>query len=119
MSMTVKQLLDDIHNEHARRAYIQRVRILDHSQNLLKARLYISEELFVQVYRNARFNTTNLVLIYSNERVYARDQLDNNWHRHLSDNPNQHDMSSEGRRAIELSEFLDEVETVLVKLGLP
>ncbi len=117
--MTVKQLLAALHREHTRRAYIQRVQILDHSQNLLKARLYISEELFVQVYRNNRFNTTNLALIYRNERIYARDQLGDNWHRHPNDNPNQHDTSPEGRRAIKLTEFLDEIETILATLGLP
>ncbi|MFQ5407218.1 MAG: hypothetical protein ACE5FI_02200 [Anaerolineales bacterium] len=117
--MTVDQLLAALHRERARRAYIQRLNILDHSLNLLRARLYISDELFVQVYRNDRFKTTNLVLIYSDERVYARDQLDGKWHRHPSDSPEQHDTSPEGRRAVELSEFLDEVETVLAAMDLP
>ena len=117
--MNIKELLPALHSEHTHRAYIQRVQILDRSQNLLKARLYISEELFIQIYRNERFDTTSLVLIYNQERIYARDQLGDNWHRHPSNNPDQHDISPEGRRAIELSEFLDEVEIILIKLDLP
>ncbi len=117
--MKIKDLFLALHHEHTHRAYIQRVQILDRSQNLLKARLYISEELFIQIYRNERFDTTSLVLIYNSERIYARDQLGDNWHRHPSDNPDQHDTSPEGRRAIELSEFLDEIETILIKLDLP
>jgi hypothetical protein len=117
--MNLEELFSNIYQEHNRRAYIQRVQILNHSQNLLKARLYISNELFVQIYRNTRFNTTNLILIYNNERIYARDQLGDNWHRHSSDNPEQHDTSPDGRRVVELSEFLDEVENILTELELP
>ncbi len=117
--MNLKELLSTLHSEHTHRAYIQRVQILDHSQNLLKVRLYISDELFVQVYRNERFNTTSLALISNNERIYARDLLGDTWHRHPSENPTEHDISVEGRRAVSLSEFLDEVESVLTKLDLP
>ncbi len=117
--MNLKTLLSTIRSEDTHRSYIQRTQILDHSQNLLKARLYISDELFVQIYRNERFDTTSLVLIYNNERIYARDQLGNNWHQHPSDNPHQHDTSPEGRRAVGLSDFLDEVENILTKLDLP
>jgi len=86
---------------------------------LLKARLYILPELFVQVYRNDSYDTTNLVLIHNGQRLYARDQLGHVWHRHTAAAPQHHDHSADGCRAVNLSEFLDEVESVLSSIGLP
>jgi hypothetical protein len=117
--MNVVQLLAALHREAQDRAYIRRVELLDQSRSLLKARLYLSPELFVQIYRNDRFDTTNFVLIHSGRRLYARDQLSGVWHRHLPDAPQLHDTSTQGRRSVDLSEFLDEVEDVLATLGLP
>jgi len=73
--MTVPDLLLSLRRETETRSYIRRLEILDQSASLLKARLYIAADLFVQVYRNDRFDTTNLVLLHNGQRVYARDQL--------------------------------------------
>jgi len=117
--MNVAQLLPALHREARSRAYIRRLDALDQSQTMLKARLYISPALFVQVYRNDRFDTANLVLIHNGQRIYARDQLGGVWHRHTTAAPHLHDTSAEGRRPVDLSEFLDEVEAVLTTMGLP
>ncbi len=117
--MTVADLVKALRQEAASRAYISYLTVLDQSANLLKARLYILPELFVQVYRNDSFNTTNLVLIHNGQRLYARDQIGDVWHRHTATAPQQHDHSAEGRRPVSLSEFLDEVESVLTRAGLP
>jgi hypothetical protein len=117
--MNTAQLFSALHREAERRAYIRRLDVLNRSQNLLKARLYISPGLFVQVYRNDRFDTTNFVLVHNGQRVYARDQVGEVWHRHAAANPPRHDTSAEGRRTVDLAEFLDEVEAVLAAMGLP
>ena len=117
--MSIDDLLVDLHQQAESRAYIVRLEVLDQSATLLKARLYISIDLFVQVYRNDRFNTTNLVLIHNGQRLYARDQLGGIWHRHTAAAPDLHDTSAEGQMPVNLSEFLNEVETVLAALGLP
>ncbi len=117
--MNVAQLSTALPNEAARRAYLRRVEILDQSANLIKARLHIAPDLFVQVYRNDRFDTTNFALIHNNQRIYARDQVGGVWHRHTTALPEAHDASSEGRRPTELPHFLDEVESILAALGLP
>jgi len=90
--MNVARLLSVLHQESRTRAYIR---------------------------RNDRFDTTNLALIHNEQRIYARDQLGGAWHRHTIDAPHVHDTSAEGRRPVNLSEFLDEVETVLATMGLP
>ncbi|HFQ94136.1 MAG TPA: hypothetical protein ENK32_09020 [Anaerolineae bacterium] len=101
------------------RVYIRQLIILEQSVSLIKARLYISPDLFVQIYRNDRFDSTNLVLIHNQQRIYGRDHIGGVWHRHPVGNPHSHDTSSEGRRDIHLSEFLDEVETILADMNLP
>jgi hypothetical protein len=93
--------------------------MLDQTPTLLKARLYVSPTLFIQVYRNDRFDTTSLALIYNGQRLYGHDQLGSVWHRHPVTTPDQHDAGVEGCRAVSLAEFLDEVETALAALGLP
>ena len=117
--MNVAQLSVALQNEVMRRGYLRRVEVLDQSVSLIKVRLHIAPDLFVQIYRNDRFNTTNLALIHNNQRLYARDQVGGNWHRHTAAQPAAHDVSLEGRRAVDLPQFLDEVESILAALGLP
>ncbi len=101
------------------RTYFTRLDVLDQSANILKARLYITPTLFVQIYRNDRLYTTNLILVYNGQRLYARDELNGQWHRHPDANPAHHDHTPEGQRAVVLSEFLDEVEVILAGMNLP
>ena len=105
--------------EFERRKYFVRMDVLEQTLSLVKIRLYISPDLFVQIYRNDVYQTTNLVLIQNGRRLYARDELDGHWHRHTHRKPEEHDLSKEGKRPVELSEFLDEVEQVLAALDLP
>lgn len=58
--MSVVFWLDALHREAGSRAYITRLEILDQSQTMLKARLYISPDLFVQVYRYRPFQVVAL-----------------------------------------------------------
>ena len=93
--MNVSQLSPALHQELRARSYFIRLDILDQSRAMLKVRLYIASDLFVQVYRNDRFDTTNLVLIHSGRRIYGRDQLAGQWHRHTVTAPQVHDCSPE------------------------
>ncbi len=117
--MNAHELLLRAKVESRRRAYFIRLEVLDSTEHLVKLRMYLSPELFVQIYRNDRFGTTNLALIYNNERLYARDETAGDWHRHPASNPDEHDFSLEGQRFTTLSEFLDEVEIILAQLDLP
>jgi hypothetical protein len=62
--------------ELKRRKYFVRMDVLDQTLSLVKIRLYISPDLFVQIYRNDRYQTTNLALVHNGQRLYARDELD-------------------------------------------
>lgn len=117
--MIVPDLANGLQRELKRRKYFVRMEILDQTLSIIKARLYISPDLFVQVYRNDRFQTTNLALIHNGSRLFARDEVDSRWHRHIHTAPEEHDSSVDGQRAVELQEFLDEVEKILAGLNLP
>jgi len=117
--MNIPDLANGLRRELKRRKYFVRMEILEQTKSLIKARLYISSDLFVQAYRNDGFQTTNLVLIHNGIRLFARGEVDGHWHRHLHTEPEEHDFSAEGQRAIELQEFLDEVEKILAGLNLP
>ena len=106
-------------SEVIRRGYVRRVEVLDQSINLIKVRLSIAPDLFIQVYRNDRFDTTNLALIHNHRCLYALDQVESRWHRHTIVQPDDHDVSPEGRRAVDLPQFIDEIESILAALGLP
>lgn len=117
--MNASDLPATLGTELKRRKYFIHMDVIEQTISLIKIRLYISPDLFVQVYRNDRYQTTNLALIYNGQRVYARDELDGSWHRHTHRAPESHDTSREGKRPVEISEFLDEVEKVLAELNLP
>jgi hypothetical protein len=59
--------------------------------------------------------TINYALIRNFLRAYGRDCCDEIWHRHLFEDPNEHDLSTDGRRAVSLSDFLYEVEEHLIR----
>lgn len=117
--MTVSALLRDVYDALRERTYFTRLELLEQSTNILKLRLYITSTLFVQIYRNDRLDTTNLVLVYNGQRLYARDELAGQWHRHPAEDPAQHDYTPEGQRAVAFDEFLNEIEFVLSRLNLP
>lgn len=117
--MSVANFLIALHQETHSRVYIRHLEIRDHTSLMIKARLLISPDLFIQVYRNDQFDTTNLTLIHNKQRIYGRDYLGGIWHRHPVGTAHTHDTSAEGRRPISLSEFLDEVEIILAEKNLP
>jgi hypothetical protein len=117
--MTVTELLASLQAEATHRAYVRRLDLLELSPSLLKARLFVTDQLFVQVYRNDRFDSTSLALIENGRRLYGRDQFGGVWHRHAPDAAELHDTSPLGQLSVTLAQFLDEVENVMADLGLP
>jgi hypothetical protein len=95
-----------------------RIEVLDLTRNLIKARLYLREDLFIQVYRNDGSQVTNLLVVLEGQRVFARDQIRGVWHRHPFENPAEHDTSSEGQRAVTFLEFIEEARQLLIEAKL-
>jgi hypothetical protein len=94
---------------------IQEAKILDSHINILKVRLYFTEDLFIQIYRNDKNNNTSFTLISEGSRLYARDEIEGYWHKHPFKDPNCHDTSINGTKEVTLTEFYHEVLEILIK----
>ncbi len=67
--MNISDIAHYLRYESGRRKYIIRSEILNQSTSLIKARIFIAPETFIQVYRNDLFNTTNFALIHNSQRI--------------------------------------------------
>ena len=115
--ITIHSLMVDL--EAIRASHVpESIHVLGHGRQVVKARIHISGDLFVQAYRNDRFDTTNFAVILGDTRIYGRDQRDGLWHRHPVSDPESHDDSEEARREVTLGEFWREALTVVSDLGL-
>ena len=65
------------------------------------------------IYANLETGTQNLVLVLGKERIYGRDCVGGQWHRHPYENPDDHDFGEEGVRVVTIAEFLAEVQEIL------
>ena len=91
---------------------------MDLTRHLIKARLWVRVNLFVQVYRNDRSDVTNLLLVLEQQRIFARDEIRGLWHKHSFEHPAGHDVSADGRREVEFLEFIEEVQEFLLEEDL-
>ncbi len=101
--------------EKAASKYISRLRILAKTENAVKARIEISENIYVQFYFNQESGTANYVLVGWENRLYGRDCVGGDWHRHPFENPQAHDTTADGANEVTPEVFLDEVFEILLK----
>lgn len=99
-------------------SFIRAVSRVDKSPVALKMRLEVRAGLFVQVYVNVATGTQNMVLVLGGQRIYGRDCIGGQWHRHPYEDPDMHDTSPEGSRVATVAEFLAEVQEILEKAEL-
>ena len=111
--MTIAELITAVHAEAAKLPFGPDVLLLDQTDYAAKMQLVIRSDLFVQVYANVSSGTRGFALIHRGQRIYGRDCDPHGWHRHPAENPHSHDVSEEGQRAVDLAEFLREVQDVI------
>jgi hypothetical protein len=59
--------------------------------------------------------TTNYVLVGWENRLYGRDCVGEDWHKHPFDDPEAHDRSGDGANLVTPEDFLDEAFEILLK----
>ncbi len=115
---SVSQIITELDEITKDPAYTK-IEILDLGRYFVKARIFtVWKDLYIQVYRNDKFKTTNFSLVLENGRIYGRDERKGDWHRHSLESSQLHNQSLEGKRGVTLREFLQEAEEILDKLGL-
>ena len=99
-------------------AFIRAVTDLDRTDNALRLRLIIDETMFIQVYANSKKSKLNFALISSGQRFFGRDSEGGTWHMHPFESPESHESDGDAGRNVSLTEFVAEVEEILLKESL-
>lgn len=117
--MLIEDFIAGIAEEVRSRIFVHDTKILNKSLHIVKIRLEIKPNLRVDIYYNDEKNTISFALILNEERIFARNNMGSKgWHMHPLNRPNVHDFSKEGKKKVTISEFLDEVEGILVESKL-
>lgn len=107
--------IDEICKEYQ---FIISYEIEEKTVSILKAKMIFNENLFIQVYLNIRKPKISFSLIMNDIRLYGRDFLWGEWHRHPFDFPDSHDKSVEGTKEVPLKGFFLEVLHIIEKEDL-
>jgi|SRR4030042_4956136 hypothetical protein len=99
-------------------AFIEKVETLLKTPNTIKIKLSITPTCFIQIYQNIQKNITSYVVVSGNQRLFGRDCDGGTWHSHPIESPDSHDFSQDGKKEINLEDFLYEVSEKLVMLGI-
>jgi hypothetical protein len=98
--------------------FIEKVETLLKTPNTIKVKLSVTQTCFIQVYQNIQKGIINYALVSGNQRLFGRDCDGGVWHSHPIENPDSHDFSEDGTRAVSFEEFLYEVSEELVLLKI-
>jgi len=82
-------------------------KIIEKTKSIIKARLYFSEELFVQIYANIKKPKKSYALILNDRRIFGKDYIYGQWHLHSFESPDEHDKSKIAEEAVTIEEFVE------------
>lgn len=105
--------------EEAQRAldqiwFIQSVEGVERTDETVALRLYIREDLFVQVFWGELTESLYFALIENERRIFGIDYEGGRWHQHPFVAPERHEFLSEGLGVKLLLTFLSRVEDLLL-----
>jgi hypothetical protein len=99
-------------------SFIRFVTDKDVTDQGLKLRLVIDSGMFIQVYANAGRKKVSFTLVNGGQRIFGRDCDGGGWHAHPFDAPDAHNFEGEAGKAATLTDFLFEVEDILLSHGM-
>ena len=117
MKIVIEEILEDL-LQISKTPLFQKLDILDITSSVLKARLMIRADIYIQIYENVRRPKCSYTLIVGNNRFYGRDMRVDSWHRHSVDNPEIHDDSEDASTSISVLDFVEEVKEILIQKNL-
>jgi len=98
---------------------IKELKIIDKTRSILKARLFFSEDIFIQIYVNIRKPKRSYTLVINDKRIFGKDYVFGTWHTHPFEDPLMYYGSEESRKSITIEEFIEEATFILSeKLGI-
>jgi len=111
--MRIEELEEEARESVKKFSFLKRMEVVDKHNVAIKIRLYIEENFYVQAYYNTLTGTTNFVAIIGSQRILGRDCDQESWHLHPFHKPDSHDFSSEGRKKVTLTDFLEELQEII------
>lgn len=104
--------IDEIHKTlmDISKLYGVDLKILEKTKSIIKTKLYIFEDIYIQIYVNIKKPKKSFALVLHDKRIFAKDYIFGQWHLHPFENPEFHDETEKGREFITIRKF---VETAL------
>lgn len=116
--LTKRGLIVEAHDALDRFWFVRDIDIVEQTQATVTIHLTIGPELFVQAFLSESSHRLNFALIGSGGRLYGRDYEHGKWHRHPFGRPEQHELTPEGMSVRPLTQFMAEVEEIVVEHDL-
>ncbi len=63
---------------------------IDRTDNIVNMKMFIDNELFIQIYGNTKKDKLNLALVFKRKRLYGYDSEGGKYHYHPFDDPDKH-----------------------------
>ena len=118
MTPTIDDLVLEALGARDRFWFVQDLNIVERTNATVTLHLTIGSDLFVQVFLSQSSQRLSFALVGQSGRLYGRDHEHGKWHRHPFGHPEQHEPAFEGRSARPLTQFMAEVEEILVEHDL-
>jgi hypothetical protein len=99
--------------EASKTTLIKKLRIIERTKSILKARLYFSEDIFIQIYANIKRPKKSYALVINDTRIFGKDFIFGAWHAHQFEAPLIHDDSIKSKKPVTLIEFVEEATHIL------
>ena len=118
MTLTIRGLILEAHDTLDRFWFGRDVSIVEQTQATVTVHLTIGADLFVQAFLGESSQRLSFALVGQSGRLYGRDREYGTWHRHPFGQPEQHELTPEGMSTQTLTQFMAEVEQILVEHDL-
>ncbi|HQU32331.1 MAG: hypothetical protein HRU72_06545 [Planctomycetia bacterium] len=89
------------------------LKILEKTKSIIKAKLYVLEGIYIQIYINAKKLKKSFALVLHDKRIFAKDYIFGQWHLHPFENPELHDETEQGRKYISIREFVERALSII------
>jgi|SRR3990167_9103018 len=92
---------------------INELKILEKTKSIIKARLYVFEDIYVQIYVNIKKPKKSFTLVLNDKRIFGKDYIFGQWHLHPFENQEYYDESEKGRESVAVKEFVEEALSII------
>ena len=116
--MTINDLISEALAAKDQYWFIEELQMKERTDKTVTLHFIVDSQLFVQVYYSERSGRFSLALVGSSGRLYGKDKEYGYWHLHPFGQSGNHQPTPEGMSPRPVTQFLTEVEKLLVDHNL-